>query len=296
MVAKGQSTPPPFSHVSKSQILVGLGAALLSDEKHAHVRTGGHRPLDIKVIMATLVVQRALKRNMSKNRQAISFVDVVRAAGEKACLGSGNRRRSSAIDTALGFRGSGTLAHTRRLSSTGRLSDTGQDVLAGHHQQQLQQHAVARSRAGSIVLPPDADESKWLMRRFLVDLQRSNERNEEEPVLPKNQSGFVSMDDGDGGGGGDDDDDAASRHSIGGANMLQLQNSSVSSGGGSKARTEIGSPVPGEPPARFSNNPDDGDFVEEGKYVEERVGSEEEKLEETPVTSLAMWLRGHFQP
>ncbi len=276
---------------------MGLGAALLSDEGHAHVKTGGYRPLDIKMIMATLVVQRALKRNVKK-RKKLSLYDVLRAAEGKARESRTYRRPSvrngsnAPNHTALGLRGSGNVADTRRLSSTGQLSDTGQGILTG---QQQQQQRGARSRAGSMVLPPDADESKWLMRRFLVDLQLNNERSEEEPVLLKNRSGSRSLG-GDGVGdgvGGDGDEDAASGNARGRAKALRLLNSNGSGGGSSKAQTEIGSPAPGTPPARMPNRPKDGDCVEDGRLLEERSGQEEEKVEETSVTSLAIWLRGH---
>ena len=257
---------------------MGLGAALLSDERHAHVKTGGHRPVNLKKIMATLVVQRALKRNMMQKRGKFNLADIVLAAESKTRRVSRTRQDLPNVDALHNFLGNRTLEDTGRLSSTGQLSTTGLGGLEGldpqqqrrQQQQREQQEGQARGRLGSVVLPPDADESRWLMQRFLEDLQRHNGGDDEEggELLTTRRSGSLS------------------HPAIGGRTALQLLNSGGSSRS-SRAGTEIGSPSP-RGPARTL----DRDYV---KYVfpdEEKMGGEEEKTEEVHATSLAMWLRG----
>lgn len=277
-----------------AQVLVGLGAALLSDEKHAHAKPGGHRPVNIKKIMATLVVQRALKRNMMQKRGKFNLADIVLAVEGKARRASRTRQHlpsSSGLynlnNAASGLLGCTALGDTGRLSSTGELSTTGQGGLEGQqgHQQRWQQQqrlkynkGNARGSAGSIVLPPDADESKWLMRRFLVDLHRHNDRDDEEggDVPQTSGSGSVSQ------AGGSGPDTALSR-----ATALHLLNSrSISRSSG--AGTEIGSPSPRGP---ASTTTPGRNFSGYGIPYEEKLDEKEGKVEERPDTSLAMWLR-----
>lgn len=168
------------------QILAGLSAALLSNENHAHLKTGGYRPVNLKKIMATLVVQRALKRNMMLSKGKFNLADIVLKAEDR----ERTRRASSVVQQASGNSGYGLTgrhqgANTRRLSLMERLSTTGQGGLEGHQQHR----AAAEGRAGSIFLPPDADESKWIMRRFLIDLQRNSDINEDENILPRSRRG-----------------------------------------------------------------------------------------------------------
>lgn len=268
-----------------AQVLVGLGAALLSDERHAHVKTGGHRPVDLKKIMATLVVQRALKRNMMQKRGKFYLADVVLAAESKTRRVSRTRQDLPHADGLHNLLGSHALEDTGRLSSTGQLSTTGLGGLEGQdpqlqrwqqQQQRQQQEGQARGRMGSVVLPPDADESKWLMQRFLVDLQRRNDSDDEEggELLSTSRSGSVSQAVASGG----------SHTAVGGTTALQLLNSGDSSRS-SRAGTEIGSPSPRNP----ARPPDRNDIFENGIPDEESVDGDEEKTEEMP---LAMWLRG----
>lgn len=275
---------------------MGLGAALLSDETHAHAKTGGHRPVNnIKKIMATLVVQRALKRNMIKKRGKFNLADIVLAAEGKTRRASRTRQHlpnnhglHSLHSTAARLLGSSNLGDTGRLSSTGQLSTTGHGGLEEQEQQQQrwQQHQRqqreenARGSAGLIVLPPDADESKWLMRRFLVDLQRHNDKDEEEggEVLPSSSRSSSVSQAANGG-----SNDATSR-----ATALQLLNSRGSSRSSSGAKTEIGSPPPRGP----ARTPDRRNYIECGNPNEESLDGMEEKMEEVPATSLAVWLRG----
>lgn len=261
---------------------MGLGAALLSDERHAHAKTGGHRPVNLKKIMATLVVQRALKRNLMMKRGRFNLADIVLAT-------EGQSRRESRTRQDLPNNGgtynltSSALGETGRLSSTGQLSTTGQGGLEAQqkqqqhwqHEQRQQVGEKARSSVGSIVLPPDADESRWLMRRFLVDLQRHNDRDEGEggEELPTSRSSSVSQ--------------AASggpNTAMRTATALQLLNSRGSSRS-SGAGTEIGSPSP------RGLATSDRNYIEYGPPYEDGLDEKEEKLEEVPVTSLAMWLR-----
>lgn len=167
---------------------MGLGAALLSDENHAHLKTGGYRPVNLKKIMATLVVQRALKRNMMSSKGKYDLADIVLTAEERA----GTRRASrtglqSVRNSGNGLTGRYGGSTSRRLSLTERLSTTGQGGLEGYRQR----GTGAESRAGSIFLPPDADESKWLMRRFLIDLQRNSDINENEGFVPRSRRGSL---------------------------------------------------------------------------------------------------------
>lgn len=115
---------------------MGLGAALLSDEKHVADKSG-YRPVNLRKIMATLVVQRALMRNM-KRKNKLQLYDVVLAAEAKA----GTRRMSRQRVPVVAKDG-----HPRAAAPAG----------AGG--------------IGSLVLPPDSEESAWLMRRFLLGLQ-----------------------------------------------------------------------------------------------------------------------------
>ncbi|CAM9957664.1 unnamed protein product, partial [Ectocarpus sp. 4 AP-2014] len=131
---------PEFDY-SFAKILAGLGAALLSDENHAHAKTGGYRPVNLKKIMATLVVQRALKRNMMQKRGKFNLADIVLAAEDRA-----GTRRTSRTNQQLPD-GIHNYGDARRLSSTAQLSTTGQGGLEGYQKE----GALARGRAGSIV-------------------------------------------------------------------------------------------------------------------------------------------------
>lgn len=69
-------------HPEYEQVLLGLGAALLSDDSRT-VSGKAYRPVDLKRTMATLVIQRALKRNLGQNRSRHLFANVVLAAQEQ---------------------------------------------------------------------------------------------------------------------------------------------------------------------------------------------------------------------
>lgn len=64
------------------QVLLGLGAALLSDDSRT-ASGKSYRPVDLRRTMATLVIQRALKRNVGQNRSRHLFANVVLAAREQ---------------------------------------------------------------------------------------------------------------------------------------------------------------------------------------------------------------------
>lgn len=268
-----------FRVPSHSQVLVGLGAALLSDERHAHAKTGGHRPVNLKKIMATLVVQRALKRNMMQKRGKFKLADIVLAAESKTRRASRTRQHLPNPDGLYNVLGSNALEDTGRLSSTGQLSTAGQGGLEGQEQQQKrqQEEGQARSRVGSIVLPPDADESKWLMQRFLVGLQQHNGSDDEKggEVPPPSRRGSVSH-----------TVRVGSNTATSGAIAEQLLNSHGRRGSSGEG-TEIGSPFP-RGRAKASDH-----IFEYGFLDEERLdgGNEEGKTEDVDATSLAVWLR-----
>lgn len=152
------------------QVLVGLGAALLSDEKHV-THKADFRPVDIRKLMATLVVQRALKRNATRRRQRFQLSDIVLAASSKAHLGQWAEgpqlHTAQRVDDRQ--RSVNTVEGTDR-----RRSETQRDRVQLWTKRE--QH-VARQEGslGSISLPPNAIESSWLMRRFLLGLQSLNE-------------------------------------------------------------------------------------------------------------------------
>ncbi|CBJ31134.1 conserved unknown protein [Ectocarpus siliculosus] len=277
---KGSGKLPP-KHLFT--ILAGLGAALLSDENHAHAKTGGYRPVNLKKIMATLVVQRALKRNMMQKRGKFSLADIVLAAEDRA----GTRRASRTNQQLPDSDGiHNYLGDARRLSSTAQLSTTGQGGLEGYQKQ----GALARGRAGSIVLPPDAHESKWLMQRFLTDLQRNNDRNGQEDFTPRNRRGSSSV----AGAVQDNSDEARATAARGMA--LHLLGSRRGSGS-SEAKTEIGSPAARDPQTKPGGFDADGHCLEDGIRIVGRGtgGLEEEEnpgnLDGVPETSLVSWLR-----
>ncbi|CAM9416805.1 unnamed protein product, partial [Scytosiphon promiscuus] len=224
---------------SFQKVLVGLGAALLSDENHAHLKTGGYRPVNLKKIMATLVVQRALKRNMMRSKGKFSLADIVLTAEDRARKRRASKTEQQALpNDGYGFTGRHQGDNTRRLSLTERLSVMGQDGLGGYQQDR----AAGEGRTGSIFLPPDADESKWLMRRFLIDLQRSNDRNDSENFLPRSRRGSAVSGVPEGRDGHRQDvfaTAAAAAAAAGASDPLRLQPCS----GCSEAKTEIGSPA-----------------------------------------------------
>ncbi|CAM9490330.1 unnamed protein product [Ectocarpus fasciculatus] len=273
-----------FAKASASLILAGLGAALLSDENHAHAKTGGYRPVNLKKIMATLVVQRALKRNMMQKRGKFNLADIVLAAEDQA----GTRRASRITQQLPDSDGlHNYLGDARRFSSTAQLSTTGQGGLEGYQKQ----GALARGRAGSIVLPPDADESKWLMKRFLTDLQRNNDRNGQEVFTSRNRRGSLPVT-----GAVQDDSSGEARSTVARGMALHLLGSRRGSGS-SEAKTEIGSPAARDPHTKPGGFDGVGHCLEDGtRFVGRGTGGleEEEKLENldgVPETSLASWLR-----
>lgn len=149
------------------QVLVGLGAALLSNEKHA-LGKDYYRPVNLRRVMATLVVQRALKRNQHRTMRRS---DIVLGAQEK----EGTRRPSSTWPLLSG----NDRTRESALEGTGRLSSTGQSIFA--RQWTRVRYPRVEEKAGriaSISLPPDSEESAWLMRKFLLDLQRNNDEEE----------------------------------------------------------------------------------------------------------------------
>lgn len=264
---------------------MGLGAALLSDDRHAHIKTGGHRPVNLKKIMATLVVQRALKRNMNQRKGKFNLADIVLAAESQTRRVSRTRQDLPNPDGLCSLLGNRALEDMGRLSPTGQLSTTGLGGLEGQEKQeqrwqqhkQQQRERSTRGSAGAIVLPPGANESKWLMQRFLVDLQRHNDKDDEEggEVLSTSRSGSVSQ----AAGGG-------SNTALSRATAMQELKAHDSCSRSSGAGTEIGSPSP-RGPARTP----DRDDVGYGIPDEERLDGQEGKMEEAPVTSLEVWLR-----
>lgn len=239
--------------------------------------------MNLKKIMATLVVQRALKRNIMQKRGKFNLADIVLAAEDQA----GTRRASRTNQQLPDSDGSPNyLGDARRLSSAAQLSTTGQGGLEGY--QKL--GALARGRAGSIILPPDADESKWLMQRFLTDLQRNNDRNGQEVCMLRNRRGSLSV----AGAVQDDSDDAQAtvarrmaRHLLG----------SHRGSGSSEAKTEIGSPAARDPQKNPGGFDPVGHCLEDGTRNVGRgtggLGEEESlgNLDGVPETSLASWLR-----
>ncbi|CAM9140740.1 unnamed protein product, partial [Hapterophycus canaliculatus] len=224
---------PDFDH-SFTKVLVGLGAALLSDENHAHFKTGGYRPLNLKKIMATLVVQRALKRNMMRRKGKFHLADIVLTVEDRAGTRRASRTKQQGFwNSDDGLTGGCQGLNTRRLSLTERLSTMGQGGLEGYQQHR----AAAEGKAGSIFLPPDADESKWLMRRFLMDLQQNNDRNENDSFLPTSRRGSLVSVIPVGRNGHNHNAQAIA------TGMAVEVLSSRSSSGSSGAKTEIGSPA-----------------------------------------------------
>lgn len=288
---------------------MGLGAALLSDERHAHAASGGYRPVNLKKVMATLVVQRALKRNMMEKRGKLHLADIVLAAeGKTRQENRTDHQLLSTIglfnlnhNTTEGYRRGSVLGDTGRLSSTGQLSTTGLGGLEGQREQAIP--VVARDRLGSVILPPDKDESMWLLQRFIMDLQRSNDRNEEVgcEILSESQSSeSVAADEHNNNAvvpGAEGNIASASGTDDSRNRVTELE--PLNNGRGSRsseARTEIGSPT-----ARDSDRRSDGagidDYSEHAISHEEKGDGgwrEEEKLEElheVPEDSLGVWLR-----
>ena len=166
------------------QVLVGLGATLLSDEKRA-LGKSSYRPINnLRKVMATLVIQRALKRNLTlkkgKSTGRVHMCDVVIAAENKV-----DSRRTSPTRNQLSPRVEGYSP----IEPGGGISR----LQPGYRDRVIEAENVMRPRTaargvgalGSIGLPPGEEESAWLMRRFLVDLQQMNEEDDSiEQVRP----------------------------------------------------------------------------------------------------------------
>ena len=177
---------------------MGLGAALLSDEKRT-LGKASYRPINnLRKVMATLVIQRALKRNWTRKKGKLHLSDVVIAADNKA-----DPRRATQTRTGLSplekgchsteFRGGISRVHpgyrdrVLEAKTIVRLPKRAHRGFAGRQTMvERPQTAVGGSGAvGSIGLPPDAEESTWLMRKFLMDLQQMNEEDDSiEQVQP----------------------------------------------------------------------------------------------------------------
>lgn len=190
------NTAMPFKKcLTRRQVLVGLSAALLSDENHT-LRKETYRPVNLRKIMATLVIQRALKRNMMIKQRRFDLADVVLAAEANAGTGAlpntiphvaglgvlhkhhvdGNFSRTSA-----GHHGNFSRARaSRRLPqrwenidwTCGNNNDLTGNQAMGQYPQVFGAGEVGG--AGSIGLPPSTEESTWLLRRFLLELQETN--------------------------------------------------------------------------------------------------------------------------
>lgn len=233
--------------------------------------------------MATLVVQRALKRNMMQKRGKFNLADIVLAAEDRAGTRRASRTNQQLPDS---DRIHNFLGDARRLSSTAQLSTTGQGGLEGYQKQ----GALARGRVGSIVLPPDADESKWLMQRFLTDLQRNNDRNRQEDITSRNRRGSSSV------AGAVQHDNDEARATVARGMALHLLGSRRGSGS-SEAKTEIGSPAARDPRTKPGGFDAVGHSLEDGmRSVGRGTGELEEEehlgnLGGVPETSLVSWLR-----
>lgn len=187
----------------KTQVLVGLGAALLSDENHT-VGPGVYRPVNLKRIMATLVVQRALKRNMMQKRAKFSMYDIVMASHEfkatpkllsaselpgeidSVCVGNSPTCRVETKEKIRKGRG-------REVHWDTKLGGSG-DSYGRKEAQPLREQRPGRcfqearpedKGVGSIGLPPGTEERAWRMQNFLLDLQRMNQEDDlmEEDII-----------------------------------------------------------------------------------------------------------------
>ena len=187
------------------QILVGLGAALLSDDNHALRKKSGYRPVNLRKLMATLVIQRALKRNMRLRQSKSKLSNVEGFAEEKKAV---MRRRSKTAaaqldgegfldkddDTAWCYRGSSRTSRELRenvnvgraaesFTSTGRRDRVEAFVKGNNIPAKPALDRNPSASVGSIILPPHVDESKWLMRRFLLELQQADFEENEATVV-----------------------------------------------------------------------------------------------------------------
>lgn len=169
------------------QVLVGLSAALLSEDRNV-LRESSYRPVNLRRVMATLVVQRALKRNLMLKQGKLEMTDIVLTAQEKGGIERGQR-------TAAQLTGVGSLQSDYYALYSGEVgreygseasmvgaSEESKNVLPRTGMDGNPQ-ARGASKIGSIILPPDMGEGKWLMRRFLLDLQEANDGGEEESVV-----------------------------------------------------------------------------------------------------------------
>ncbi|CAM9669106.1 unnamed protein product, partial [Laminaria digitata] len=162
---------PDFDY-SFTKVLVGLGAALLSDEKRT-IGKSNYRPINnLREVMATLVIQRALKRNLTLKKgkflAKVPLCDVVIAAETKAVTS----RRTSQTPTQPPLPGESYHPADPR-GGTSRLQPGYRNRVMEAEQPRTATEAAAAAAAGgvsavgSIGLPPDAEESTWLMRKFL---------------------------------------------------------------------------------------------------------------------------------
>lgn len=177
---------------------MGLGAALLSDEKRT-LGKASYRPINnLREVMATLVIQRALKRNWMLKKGKFHLSDVVIAADNKAGPQRATQTRIGLSPLEKGyhpteFRGGisrvqpGYRNRVLEAKTRMRFPERVHRGFPGRHAMvERPRTAVGGLGAvGSIGLPPDAEESTWLMRKFLMDLQQMNEEDDSiEQVQP----------------------------------------------------------------------------------------------------------------
>lgn len=169
-------------------MLIGLSAALFSEDRNV-LRESSYRPVNIRRTMATLIVQRALKRNLMLKQGKLDTADIVLTSLEKDRIKRG--QRTSAQLTGVGSLQSDSCAscfggpdrENRSEASIAGASVENQTFLARTGLNGNPQEERGTDTIGSIIPPQDMEESKWLMRRFLMDLQEANIGEEEESVV-----------------------------------------------------------------------------------------------------------------
>lgn len=196
-----------------SQVLLGLGAALLSDDNHL-LGSSVYRPIDLRKVMAVLIIQRALKRNLqmvqAKSRRNDMMLDSQhRPHGverRSSCRGEAlqhkdifgrtvDAQQQGSWETRLTLGGWASLRSFRGFEGfKGSSWDGGGDKGGGAFPAQTVKRARGREHegatCGSLVLPPDKDESRWIMQRFLLDLRNKIDHEEDAALDGESEAGF----------------------------------------------------------------------------------------------------------
>lgn len=169
------------------QVLIGLSAALFSEDRNV-LHESSYRPVNLRMIMATLIVQRALKRNLMLKQGKMDVADIVLTSLEKESIK--RSQRTSAQLTGVGSLQSDIYAscsggagqkNSSKASLAGASVENQTFLASTELNGNLQERGT--DGTGSIIWPHDMAESKWLMRRFLIDLQEASIVEEEGSVV-----------------------------------------------------------------------------------------------------------------